>query len=218
MFRRTIGILAAGVLVLSVTAPVPAQARFDVLAQQAVSEVSGLRIVTIRDTQSAECYTLFIIESQAPEPAVETSAPAEEAAQASIRRIQDAAARRERQLAELQPTGAGQLKHASDFPSVIRPAETARLKIEEDFERTLREELPGGPPWASLEPGVKTGGPVDLGNDLRRAMLDTDPASPMKALEGHLARLDALLTHLIQEPRLAASGPVRCPAATAKEP
>lgn len=177
--------------------------------------MSGLRIVTIRDRQSSECYTVFIFESPAPEPAVATADPAEEAAQASARRVQEAAAERERQLAELQPTPP--LKRATDFPSVIRPPDTTRLKIEEEFERTLRQELPGGPPWASLDPGVKTGGSEDLSNDLRRAMLDTDPASPMKAMEDQLARLDALLRQLIAEPRLAASGPVRCPATAAKD-
>jgi len=216
MFRRMIGILAAGVSVLWVTAPLPAQSRFDVLAQQAVSEVSGLRIVTIRERQSSECYTLFIFESVAPEPAAATADPAEEAARASVRRIQEAAAKRERQLAELQPTGP--LKQATDFPSVIRPPDTARLKIEEEFERTLRQELPGGPPWASLVPGVKTGGSEDLSNDVRRAMLDTDPASPMKAMEAQLARLDALLRQLIEQPRMAASGPVQCPAAAKEQP
>jgi hypothetical protein len=216
MSRRLIGILAAGVSVLWVTAPLPAQARFDVLAQQAVSEVSGLRVVTIRDRPSSECYTLFIFESTPPEPAVATADPAAEAAQASVRRIQEAAVKRERQLAELQPTGA--LKQATDFPSVIRPPDTARLKIEEEFERTLREELPGGPPWASLVPGVRTGGSEDLSNDLRRARLDPDPASPMKTMEDQLARLDALLRRLIEQPRLAASGPVPCPAAAREQP
>jgi hypothetical protein len=211
-----IGILAAGASVLWVTAPLPAQSRFDVLAQQAVAEVSGLRIVTIRDRQSSECHTLFIFEAAVPGPAVAATDPAEEAAQASVRRIQEAAAKRERQLAELQPTGP--LKQATDFPSVIRPPDTARLKIEEEFERTLREELPGGPPWASLVPGVRTGGAEDLSNDLRRAMLDPDPASPMKTMEAQLARLDALLRHLIGQPRLAASGPVPCPAAAKEQP
>lgn len=218
MFRRILRILAACVLLACITeAPLLAQSRFDVLAQQAVSEVSGLRIVTVRDRQSSECYTLFIFESPAPEPAVATSAPAEEAAQASLRRIQEAAAKRERQLAELQPPAGGSLRSANDFPSVIRPPETARLKVEEEFERTVREELPGGPPWASLVPGVRTAGAEDLSSEMRRAMLDTDPGSPMKAIEGQLARLDALLRHLIEEPRVAASGPVRCPAATVKE-
>jgi hypothetical protein len=48
-------------------------------------------------------------------------------------------------------------------------------------------------------------------------MLDTYPASPVKAMEAQMVRLDALLRRLIEQPRLAASGPVPCPAATAKD-
>jgi hypothetical protein len=68
MFRRIIGLLAAGASVLWATAPLPAQSQFEVVAQQTVAEVSGLRIVTIRDRQSSECHTLFIVESTVPEP------------------------------------------------------------------------------------------------------------------------------------------------------
>lgn len=52
--------------------PVQAQARFQVLTQDGIAEVSGLRIATIRDNQLSACFTLFIME---PQPAAETVEP-----------------------------------------------------------------------------------------------------------------------------------------------
>jgi hypothetical protein len=194
--------------------PVSAQARFDVLTQHVVPEISGLRVVTIRDTQLSECYALFIMESAAPSAAPDAAAPtttrADEAAQESLRRIQEAAEKRDRQLAELQATVKAPTQYPNDFPSVMRQHETARMKIEEEYERALRAELPGTSPWSSSVPGVRTGGSEELGNAMRRAVLDPDPTAPMKVVAGQLARLDALLTRLIEEPRLAVSGPAKC--------
>lgn len=178
-----------------------AQTRFEILGQDTMTNVSGLRIVTIRDNQLSACYTLFVMQSSvAPaEEAVAAPTPADEAIRQSVQRIREAADKRDRQVAELMST-----------TSTPGQFETARVKIEEEYERALMAELPGSHPWASALPGVKSGAPEDSASAIRRAMLDPDPTSSMKAMADRLARLEDLLTRLIEEPRLAVSGPVAC--------
>jgi len=79
-----------------------AQARFEVLTRDSIDQVSGLRVVTIRDNQLAACYTVFIMESAGPGEVVTSAATPEAIAeQDSVLRIREAAERYDRQVAEL---------------------------------------------------------------------------------------------------------------------
>ena len=91
MSRRPTCIVAACVSALCVLGTtLSAQSRFEVLSQNAMGDVPGLRIVIVRDSQLSACYTLFIMDS----PAMETVAPVptanDDATQQSVQRIREA--------------------------------------------------------------------------------------------------------------------------------
>ena len=70
---RFFGVLAlAGCLLQT---PIWAQSRFQAIAQDAVPGVPGLRVVTVRDTELATCFALFIAEPT-PAETVEPNATA----------------------------------------------------------------------------------------------------------------------------------------------
>src|SRR5215470_4387324 len=77
-----------------------AQDRFAVLTQSTMADVSGLRIVTIRDNQLSACYTVFILELPAP-PGSVAPAGADDATLLAVERVREAAERRDRQLTDL---------------------------------------------------------------------------------------------------------------------
>lgn len=190
-----------------------AQARFRVLAQNAIGEVSGLRIVTIRDNQLSACYTLFIMEPSAPLDAMPVPMPVDDVTAQSVQRIRDAAEARDRQLVELR----ARASRAAPWDSVAAARyEAERQKIEDAYEQVLRAEIPGSYPWATPVPGMRAGGWEDAANAMRRAIVDPDPTSAMKTATVQFARLDALLRRLIEAPRLAAAGPFTCDAEATK--
>lgn len=195
---------AALLLVSAVTAS--AQDRFAVTAQSNIPGVTGLRIVTLMDVPMSTCYTLFIVETSAPAPDPAASSTAGETS-VVVQRIREAARRRDQAIVELNRQA--QATSSLD-PTAAAKYEAARRKIEEDYEQVLRNEIPGSYPWASAVPGVRSGGWEDPANATRRALLDPDPASTMKTLVERFARLESLLTELIEAPRVAVSGPARC--------
>jgi hypothetical protein len=215
------GLLAACLLGTTLSA----QNRFDVLAQDAIADVSGLRIVTIRDNQLAACYTLFIMEqTAAPEVILPEPVLSDDVARQSVQRIREAGERRDRQLAELKarfdraarPYQAGDAAILNGIEA--RRYEEERIKIENAYERVLRTEIPSSYPYAALSPGMRTGGFEEQANAIRRALLDPDPTSTMKTLAPQLTQLGAQLKQLIEAPRLTASGPVACSAEPAQPP
>jgi len=190
-----------------------AQTRFVVLGQSAIAEVSGLRIVTVRDRQLSMCHLLFIMEPSAPLDTMPVPMPADDVTAQSVQRIRDAAEARDRQLVELR----ARASKAAPWDSVAAARyEAERQKIEDAYEQVLRAEIPGSYPWATPVPGVRAGGWEDAANAMRRAVVDPDPTSAMKTATVQFARLDALLRRLIEAPRLAASGPFTCDAEATK--
>jgi hypothetical protein len=117
-----------------------AQARFEILSRDAVAvspaqavAVPGLQIVTVRDNAIGACYTVFVMDpprSAESAPRVDTSS------------VDAAAARRDRQLADL--TGEFDRALASPTPGTLGPSslryELEGQKIQSDFDRTLREQ------------------------------------------------------------------------------
>lgn len=203
-------IVAAWVLALSLwVTGVAAQERFGVVAQNAVAPVSGLRIVTIRDNQRAECYTLFILEPPAGAAVAPVPALDDEVTE-SVRRVREAAENRDRQLADLKARTAKRPAFPLDSAEPARWYEIERRKIDEQYEQVLRAETAATYPWASSFPGTRSGGWEDSANAIRRGVVDPDPTSTMKTMMDHLVRIDELLRKLADAPRLAASGPNRC--------
>jgi hypothetical protein len=102
-----------------------------------------------------------------------------------------------------------------------REYESERFRIDDEYQRALRKEIPESYPWASATPGMRSGGWEDPANATRRALVDPDPTSAMKTLADQISRLDQLVMRLIEVPRLTASGPGACPppsAATSQAP
>jgi hypothetical protein len=211
-------------------APSPAQTRFQVLAQETNSDVVGLRFVILRDSQLAACYTLFIMESAPAERASEAvaPAPAEDSAQQSIQRLRAAAAKRDREIAALKAeydAKFGTAREVAPGQSARNPAPAAfidyewkRLKIEAEYADVLRTEIPGRDLWAVAAPGMRSGGWEDGAEALRRALINPDPGTLRSPDDptGINSRLESWFQRVIETPRLAASGPVPCPAGDAK--
>lgn len=192
-------------LVLSGT-PAHAQRTFDVLTEGAVGNIPGLRALTVRDNSISVCYTLFILESSTgPLP---VAAPDPTTAQ-SVERVRALAEERDKQLAALQqkyPAGTDVVPLQSELEY-----EQARLRLDLEYQRALRHEIPESSPWASMLPGMRSGGYEDAANANRRATLDPDPTSAMKTIARQFALQIDLLRLLIEAPRMTTSAPFACP-------
>jgi|SRR5262245_25655456 len=200
---RTAAVLCATTLLVWSTSVV-AQERFSTRAQSVIADVSGLRVLTVRDNQTSQCYTLFIVDS--PAAAVVPEPVADDALQQSVQRIRDAAVKRDTQLAQLTTR-----RNADISGPVPRyDDEVQRRRIEDEFQQVLQAEIPSYA-WPSRVPGTRSGGwDETTANIQRRAMLDPEPSATMRAVMGQLARLEDLLQRMAQSQRLAASGPTPC--------
>lgn len=190
-------------LLLWVAGPA-AQDRFQVLEQHPIAGVSGLRIVTVRDNQLSQCYTLFIVDPPAAFDVVPQSPPDYDAE--SVRRVRNAAERRDRQLEDLKAKA-----ERSGFwdPFVVARYETDRQKIEAEYEGVLQAEIPGRYPWATYFPGMRNGGWEPAAGAVRREVVDPDPASTTTTTD-QFAQLEESLARVLDAPRVTASGPVSC--------
>jgi hypothetical protein len=221
--RRIIAICSSVLCALVVTAAsVSAQGRFAALTQETITQVPGLRIVTIRDNQLALCYTLFVFEPvPAPLPPAQLSNPTPpspaDVENANKRELVRAAGeKRDRQLDEARTRiNPGQ----SAFN--LAQFELARRPIENEFESTIAPLLPGSYAWESTAAGGRTGGWESVAEAMRRSMANADPATGRTFSDtgGLSPQLAAMFERMIAGPRLAASGPVACaPASTVKVP
>lgn len=203
--------------------PLFAQNRFQVLTRDSMADASGLRITVVRDNQLSSCFALFTVESPAQPPAPEVVAPpspAEVARQEAAQRVRYAAERRDLQLAALNAEfqrKAGRpydsLWSNSNYavdPVLLGNYEQDRRKINLEFENVLLTEIPGSYPYATPYPGMRTGGFQGAATSTLNAMLDPEPSSTMKAINGQFARIDEALRRLAEAPRLGVSGPFPC--------
>jgi hypothetical protein len=201
---RTAAFTCATALLLWSTGAV-AQDRFSIGTESVITDASGLRVLTVRDNQSSQCYTLFMTDSPAGAAVPEPAAP--DPLEQSVQRIREAAVRRDTQLAKLTT------RRNSDIHSGAMPRyedEVERRRIEDEFQRVLQAEIPSYA-WPSTIPGTRSGGwDETTANIQRRAMLDPEPSATMRAMMNQLARLEDLLGRMVQSQRMAASGPVPC--------
>lgn len=201
---RTAAVLCATALLLWSTSAA-AQDRFSMRAQSAIADVSGLRVLTVRDNQSSQCYTLFVIDSPAAAAAPEPVGP--DPLEQSVQRIREAALRRDSQLAQLTARRNNDI-HSGAVPQY--EDEVERRRIEDEFQKVLQAEIPSYAQPARV-PGTRSGGwDETTANIQRRAMLDPEPSATMRAVMTQLARLEDLLSRMVQSQRMAASGPVPC--------
>jgi len=201
-----------------------AQARFEVLKQDVLAGASGLRVMTIRDNDIAQCYTLFMTEpALSTEAARPTAAPVDPAQQESIRRIREAAENYDRQVAALNAQFEAKVGRPPrdtwdnlsgwpyTFTSVVQ-YELDRARIANEYERALQSEIPSSAPFATSAPGMKTGSWQDLAEAVRRGVANPAPATQQTIADpgGLGPLLEAGFQRLTEAPRLAASGPTPC--------
>ena len=123
--------------------PLSAQSRF-VLGQHVMAEVSGLPLVTIRDTQLSACYTRFAMEpatapTGVPEPLIPTRTLADKT-RPSV--LPDVEAQRERQFAELKAQFAAKTGRTFDTWHIDAGTFGAgALSAVEDYERARAEPI-----------------------------------------------------------------------------
>lgn len=203
---------AVAVLSTCLASLATAQARFEVVASDRVAGVAGLSIFTIRDSQSARCYTLFVLDAgrtgasqlpvlpPAPEPTAEELDKIRLAE--TLKGLQ---AERARELNDLQARNNG--LWVFDY-------EINRAQIEQDYENAVIQLLPGLYPSAQVAPGLPTSSRAEVDFAVRRAIAEGEAlAAPRGAID---ERLMTLLEHFAVSqglPQLSSvSGPVPCPA------
>jgi hypothetical protein len=192
-------LLAAPVVVLT-------QGRFQVESRDVLAQ-SSLVIYTIRDSQLATCYTLFVLEPPPPPPVLTATEPA------PPNRAEEARAARNEQLAALRVRV--DARTAGDRVMRAIEDETARKKIEDEFDRAIR----GVPmmstlPWTAPLPGMQTSGTQYQAESTRRATVD--PTGDRVTADSN-DRLERWLMQAAQAPRIAATGPVPCKPGVAKD-
>jgi hypothetical protein len=193
----TVTVLCAFFMTASV---VLAQGRFQIESRDELSQ-SSLIIYTIRDSQLATCYTLFVVE---PPPLPEPMLPA--TVGPTPPPIEDARAARDEQLAALRVRVAA--RSEGDRVQYAYTDEAARTKIENAFTYAIR----GVPmmstlPYASPQPGMMSGGYQYQAEEIRRSTIDPTSA---RATADFNHRLETSLMQAAQAPRIAATGPVPC--------
>lgn len=208
--------IGAALLCAFATGPAArAQARFELLTRDAITEISGLQIFTIRDNHLGACYTIFVLTPTAPtttppslEPSNQPSSPEELEKADVLRQVRDAATKRDRQLSELRAR-TGPLR--SDGTKVVE-YETARAQIEDEFERALAPLLPGSYTYVTPLPGMRTGGWEDVAEAIRRGLANPDPTTfrTFGDSGGLNTQFESWFRGVIEAPRLAASGPAPC--------
>jgi len=183
-----------------------AQNRFDVLSDDVIAAVRGMRVYTIRDNVSAVCYTLFVVEPSDARPApIPDPVPVLSAEQLDTVRVadalKDAMAARDRRLADLR-------SRITMLWTV--EYQTEHERIVEGYERAVRGVLPNLFPAAQIAPGWRTTGTDALNDAVRRAIADADLAIASASRVARDEQLRRLLDRATQSAKLTVSGPVGC--------
>lgn len=187
-----------------------AQNTFELISGSEVSNLPGLRAMTIRDSSLSICYTVFIAQSPTRLLSLAPTLPGDATAR-SIERARALAEEKDRRLAALEAQIENDLARLVPPLQAEQEYEQARLRLDLEYQRALRREIPESYPWASVLPGVRSGGLEDAANANRRASLDADPTSVMKTLSDQLTLQTELLRLFVEAPRLTSSGPFECP-------
>jgi hypothetical protein len=202
--------IAAPVMVCVACTVASAQTRFDLLASDSVGGINGLTAYTLRDNQTASCYTVFVLD--AAKGSVATSSPSPPLNADQLRSMQtaqtlrDLKAERDRQVMELR----GRM-----FTLWTIDYDMAREHIEQDYERGVGALLPEVYPSAQVAPGLRTTSREALDTAVGRAIAEGDAITAAQAGSSAEQRVLAVLERIdaARLSRLAVSSAVRCPPA-----
>jgi hypothetical protein len=188
-----------------------AQGRFELLGQEPVAAVNGLTVYTIRDGVTANCYTLFVLDTaQVPPPSraetevTEVLTPEQLERVRVAQQLRDAIAARNRSIEDLRSRSSSMW---------LVQYENLRQQIDNDYQQTVRSLLPDLNPPAQIAPGWPTSSPDEVAAAVRIAIADGDNAMNQARQSGVDALMERLL-HRAASNRLAAAGPFTCPALT----
>jgi len=209
--RLALAITGSAIVYVACTVAAAAQARFDLLASDTVGGIKGLTAYTVRDNQTASCYTVFVLDaekgavSNGAKPSLSPPLNGDQ-----IRTVQTAhtlrelRAERDRQVMDLR--GRAFTMWTIDY-------DMAREHIEEEYERAVGALLPEVYPSAQVAPGLRTTSRDALDTAVGRAIAEGDAitaalagASADERVLGLLERIEAARLS-----RLAVSSAVRCP-------
>jgi len=209
--RLALAITGFAIVYVACTDAAAAQARFDLLASDTVGGIKGLTAYTVRDNQTASCYTVFVLDaekgavSNGAKPSLSPPLNGDQ-----IRTVQTAhtlrelRAERDRQVMDLR--GRAFTMWTIDY-------DMAREHIEEEYERAVGALLPEVYPSAQVAPGLRTTSRDALDTAVGRAIAEGDAitaalagASADERVLGLLERIEAARLS-----RLAVSSAVRCP-------
>jgi hypothetical protein len=199
-------IAACCIWTIAATSDVSAQVRFELVSADAIPATKGITVYTIRDNRIAACYSLFVIDSPVAPPSlpIEEATPPPPAAPLEQARVaqalKDATAIRDRQVGELQQRPL--------MWSINYGAERERIQAE--YERAVRQVLPGLYPSAQIAPGWPTSTPEELNAAVRQAIADADAARNATARSATEARIETLLQRATASSRATVRGPVAC--------
>jgi hypothetical protein len=189
------------------------QSRFELVGQEPVAAVTGLTVYTIRDRVTAGCYTLFVLEpDQLPPPSPAEAAITEVLTPEQLERVR--VAEQLRNAIAVRNRSIEDLRSRSSSMWLVQ-YENLRLQIDSDYEQTVRSLLPGLYPSATLAPGWPTSSPDEVTAAVRTAIADGD--SVVNA--ARQSEVDAQMQRLLKgaaSNRLAAAGPLACPAVSAQ--
>jgi len=203
--------IVATVVVLSawVALAAAAQGRFDVLARDRVAGVGGLTVFTIRDSRTATCYTLFVLEGGQAAVPLPRPAPALTADQ--LERVRLAETLRDLQAArdrELNRLASSRITNQWLFEY-----EWERARIQQEYEAAVVALIPGLYPSAQVAPGLPTSSSWEVDAAARRAIAEGEAVVARSEVDD---RLQTLLERFAASqgiaPVTSVSGPVPCPA------
>jgi len=226
---RLAGAAALFVWSMGARSDAAAQGRFELIGQDAVGAVAGLTVYTIRDSVTAGCYTLFVLApDQLPPPSpaeaqvTEVLTPEQLEKVRVAEQLRDAIAVRNRNIEDLRSRSSSMW---------LVQYENQRLQIDSDYDQTVRSLLPGlypsatlAPGWptsplaytsGTLAPGWPTNSPEEVAAAVRTAIAEGDHA----VSTARQSEVDGLMQRLLKgaaSNRLAAAGPLACPALTAQ--
>ena len=206
------------------------QSRFELLGQEPVAAVAGLTVYTIRDSVTAGCYTLFVLDSDQsarPGPAeaavTEVLTPEQLESVRVAELLRDAIAERNRRIVDL--------RSRSTSTMWVNDYEILRMQIDSEYEQTVRSLLPSLYPSATLAlgwptrplastsgtlaPGWPTSSPEEVAAAVRTAIAEGDSV----VNTARQSEVDAQMQRLLKgaaSNRFAAAGPLACPAVSAQ--
>jgi hypothetical protein len=202
----------AGSVMVSVACTVAAaQTRFDLLASDTVGGIEGLTAYTVRDNQTASCYTVFVLDaekgavSNAAMPSLPPPLNADQIRTVqTAQTLRDLKAERDRQMMDLR---------GRTFTMWTIDYDMAREHIEQEYERGVGALLPEVYPSAQVAPDLRTTSREELDTAVGRAIAEGDAITAALAGSSADRRVLGLLERIeaARLSRLAVSSAVRCP-------